>query len=271
MLARSLPAKMELDAVASSSRAPLAAAGPIARLVNHYDGPKQPRAPGAGRPSSLAQAVNEFQRRLGAFAHRRGVDLRDAVEQKLAAIPALDRDRFACAYHDPSTAPMLASILPFARAHPAIASVRLWGAPDWSEESLESNVQALLPSLLSYTKAAPAEQLDGYVVCPPPLESPSQLEQWLQRLLTELSRLDPSDDSRRRRADTPPPTPAPSPTDLPERAHRPFTFNRVGLQIALLSPLYPPGDPHHFPRHTLTVFCRAGARGAEKAIGATPL
>ena len=91
----------------------------------------------------------------------------------------------------------------------------------------------------------------------------SREEEWLQRLLTELSRRDPSDDSRRRRADTPPPTPAPSPTDLPERAHRPFTFNRVGLQIALLSPLYPPGDPHHFPHHTLTVFCRAGARGAE--------
>jgi NTP pyrophosphatase (non-canonical NTP hydrolase) len=142
------------------------AAGPIARVVNHYDGPKVPRE-GAPMPS-LTGSIAEFHRSLGALAAALAVDLGDAVRSKLAAIHRRgDIDRFARGGFDPSTAPVLArlAVEPSADGLPE----RWWGAPELSATgSPEEWAAAISGSLEMFAKAARAEGLEGYVIeCPP--------------------------------------------------------------------------------------------------------
>jgi NTP pyrophosphatase (non-canonical NTP hydrolase) len=138
------------------------AGGPIARVVNHYDGPKVPRE-GAPMPS-LRGSIAEFHRVLGALAMSLGVDLGDAVRSKLVAIHQRgDIERFARDGFDPSTAPVLARLAadPSATTLPA----RLWGAPELSStDSPEEWATAISGSLEMFAKAAHAEDLEGYVI-----------------------------------------------------------------------------------------------------------
>ena len=180
------------EAVPSSSVSELlVAAGQIARIINYYDGPKTPRSV-AGWPS-LEQAVTELHHRLAALALASGVELDVAVRVKLASIPPRDSGRFEQAEHDPSTAPLLERFRSSAQAAEMAEGrwVRAWGAPPWSARSLEENVEAILPSLGSFTKAAPRERLEAYVIAAPPLGSPEERSRWLEGLLGELGGLDP--------------------------------------------------------------------------------
>jgi hypothetical protein len=181
------------QAISSSSVSELlVAAGRIARIINYYDGPKTPRSV-AGWPS-LEQAVRELHHRLAALARASGVELGMAVREKLASIPPRDSGRFEQAEHDPSTAPFLERfhcLSQQAEWAEGRAWVRAWGAPSWSARSLEENVEAILPSLSSFTKAAPRERLEAYVIAAPSLGSPEERSQWLERLLGDLGGLDP--------------------------------------------------------------------------------
>src|ERR1700678_3543096 len=79
-------------------------AGRIARVVNYYDGPKNPRSLD-GFPT-LTAAIKSFHRTLRTLAISRGVDLDAAVDSKVTAAGERDRGRFALSY-DPSTADSL--------------------------------------------------------------------------------------------------------------------------------------------------------------------
>jgi hypothetical protein len=170
----------------------LVAAGQIARIINYYDGPKTPRSV-AGWPS-LEQAVTELHHRLAALAQASGVELDVAVREKLESIPPRDSGRFEQAEHDPSTAPFLERFR-FSSQQAGMDEgrswVRAWGAPPWSARSLEENAEAILPSLSSFTKATHRERLETYVIAAPSLGSPEERSRWLERLLGELSGLDP--------------------------------------------------------------------------------
>jgi hypothetical protein len=174
------------------------AAGQIARVVNHYDGPKTPRE-GAEMPS-LSAAVSGFQVALGALASALGIDLGAAVEAKIAAIHRRgDMRRFAHGAFDPSTAGVLSR---FTVAGPAAldagadplgvgdpgrrARARLWGSPDWSADSIAEGAGAIAPSLEAFLKAARAERLDGYLVAGPPLADGAGRAAWLGALLAAL-------------------------------------------------------------------------------------
>lgn len=137
------------------------AAGPIARVVNHYDGPKVPRE-GVPMPS-LRSSIAEFHRVLGALATALGVNLDDAVRSKLAAIHRRgDIERFARDGFDPSTAAVLGRLgdLP-ALALPA----RLWGAPELPASGSPGEwAAAIFASLEMFAKAARPEGLEGYVI-----------------------------------------------------------------------------------------------------------
>jgi NTP pyrophosphatase (non-canonical NTP hydrolase) len=139
----------------------VAAAGPIARVVNHYDGPKVPRE-GVPMPS-LTGSIAEFHSVLGALAATLGIDLGDAVRAKLAAIHKRgDIERFGRGGFDPSTAPVLARLAdPTTPALPA----RLWGAPELSaDDSSGEWAAAISGSLEMFAKAARPEGLEGYVI-----------------------------------------------------------------------------------------------------------
>jgi hypothetical protein len=227
------------------------AAGRIARIVNYYGGPKIPRDFDGW--ISLSDAVAEFQQTLSDAAQAHDVDLAKAVDVKLDAIPALDSGRFASGAHDPSTA---ASLERFLSLHDAIAGSdgagltsdavpadfharpgRLWGSPEWSEVDLASNLDPIVADLISFTKAAPWEGLDGYVVWGPPLSSPALFEGWLAQLLAGLVACDPAAGQ-----------PASGLSEGPERH---FGFNGLRLCASGFCSLYDASDSHRSPAGTL--------------------
>lgn len=226
------------------------AAGRIARIVNYYDGPKTPRTLEGWAP--LSDAVAELHRALADVAHAHGVDLADAVKKKLDAIPAVDADRFRDGDHDPSTAMSLERFRPLQAATlgPRAERARLWGSPEWSSTSFTSNVEAIVAELTSFTRAATWERLDGYLISGPSFTSTGLLDDWLRRLLVEMSDRDPVNGQ-----------PAPGPLDS---ADRQFAFNGLRLLVAVFSPLYATSDPRHSPAGTfvLLAYPAGGAAGS---------
>ena len=83
----------------------LAAAGPIARVVNHYDGPKVPRA-GEPMPTLHGARSPASTRRCGPSPRRARSTSAAAVRAKIEHIHARgDIERFGREGFDPSTAP----------------------------------------------------------------------------------------------------------------------------------------------------------------------
>jgi HAMP domain-containing protein len=157
----------------------LAAAGTVARIVNYYDGPKDPRAPDSLPP--LADAIPAFHRALAGFCGVAGVDLARAVQEKLEVIVHRDAGRFGPpAWSDPSAAPVLAAFASAGRGGLG-PDARLWGAPD-------ASAAAVLAGLRMFARAAGPERLDGYIVAAPP--APAR-EGWVGELLGELARRPP--------------------------------------------------------------------------------
>ncbi len=156
----------------------LAAAGPIARIVNHYDGPKVPR----GTIGSLAEAIASFHGELGAFASEHGVELAAAVAAKLGEIRARgDIERFGRDGFDASTAPVLA-----ASTAPGLPS-RLWGAPDLGPRAdAAERAAAARGPLETFAKAARAERLDGFVIAGPETVAAAAPGAWLGALVAAI-------------------------------------------------------------------------------------
>jgi NTP pyrophosphatase (non-canonical NTP hydrolase) len=220
------------------------AAGRIARIVNYYDGPKTPRTLEGW--VSLGDAVAELHRALADVAHAHDIDLAAAVKEKLDAIPLLDSGRFRDGEHnDPSTAASLESFrsIHAASLYPHAERPRLWGSPEWSSRSftpnLTPNVDAIVADLMSFTRAAAWERLDGYLISGPTFTSMALLDDWLRRLLVEISDRDPVNEQV-----------APDPVD---GADRPFVFNGLRLLVMVFSPLYDTNDPRHSPADTFVL------------------
>lgn len=217
----------------------VAAGGRIARIVNYYDGPKSPRSLDDWIP--LGDAVAAFHRVLASIAEQESVDLAGAVDEKLEAIPTRDADRFLAA-HDGSTAAILdhfrqiqdSVLCPYSK------NARLWGAPIWVGDDLGKNVDAMVPSLEAFSKAATPECLDGYVVSGPKFESMGELATWFRRMLLEISARDP----RQR----------PVMKGAVDRTGWQFEFNGLRLFAAVFSPLYDSGHPRHSPTYSFIFF-----------------
>jgi NTP pyrophosphatase (non-canonical NTP hydrolase) len=217
----------------------LAAAGQIARIVNYYDGPKTPRF--VERLPSLNDAVVEFQRALAAVAQAHKVDLGLAVGQKLDVITARDIGRFEHREHDPCAARSIERfrLIQTTLLAPRPEHARLWGAPAWSRPCVASNVEAMIPALSSFSRAAVRERLDAFVIAGPPFESMERMSEWLERLLDELIGRDPKRTKLMR-----------GPVST---AGRQLSFDGVPMVVEVFSPLYPPGDPRYSPTDTFAV------------------
>ncbi len=159
----------------------VAAAGPVARVVNHYDGPKLPR-PGEPMPT-LQGSIAGFHMALAAFAATHRIDLAAAVREKIEQIHARgDIERFGREGFDPSTAPVLSAPLP------AEVPQRLWGAPEPGERPTTPARRAALARepLAMFAKAAAAERLEGFVIAGPPLTAQAGAAAWLGSLVAAL-------------------------------------------------------------------------------------
>lgn len=219
------------------------AAGRIARIVNHYDGPKTPHSFDGW--ISLEDAVAEFHCNLEDVARAHDVNLADAVKAKLDAIPTRDAGRFGETRHDPSTAAALdsfrapytsGSVSPADRLGRGDRALRLWGSPELPSGSPDVDVEAIVRDLIMLTKAAPWEQIDGYLICAPTLTSTMLLEQWLAGLLSEIAQHDPGNERPHIHIDG--------------DTHRSLSFNGLMLTAEPFSPLYPPLDSRHLASGT---------------------
>lgn len=205
-------------------------AGRIARVVNYYDGPKNPRSLD-GFPT-LTAAITSFHRTLRMLAASEDVDLDPAVESKIAAATERDRGRFAVSY-DPSTADSLRAFNAFlpstARRPSSPGTRRFWGAPTWDGRlTVEHNVDLIIPFLTCFAKAAERENLDGFVIRLPDGPETGDLPALSRRLSRVLVCL---------AARGPQPNAA-----FPAKVRAPgwqFTFGGTRLGISVFSPLYP--------------------------------
>jgi hypothetical protein len=163
----------------------IVAAAEIARVVNYYDGPKTPRSP-EGFPS-LRDAIPRFHEALGALAGSLEIDLAAAVAEKIEVIHGRDMTRFEPDDSDPSTAECLRLLrdAPALQGDPALG-LRLWGAPTWRGGSISEAAAAMHPSLVSFAKAATAEDLQGYLIAGPATKGMPE-PYWLDALLDALS------------------------------------------------------------------------------------
>lgn len=168
------------------------AAGPIARVVNHYDGPKVPRA--GAELTSLAEAVASFHATLGGLAAEHGIELRTAVREKIDRIHARgDIERFGRDGFDPSTAPLLETLT--GAVETGVLPSRLWAGPDLGAEaaSAEARGEAAREFLTVFAKAARAERLQGFLVAGPEPAARSGEAAWLGALVASL---DPAGSAR---------------------------------------------------------------------------
>ncbi len=148
--------------------------------MNHYDGPKVPRA-GTAMPT-LHGAVAEFQATLASLALVRGVDLAAAVRTKLEHLRERgDIERFGRDGFDPSAAAILGRV---ARAD---LPPRLWGAPEPRPgEDGDAHAREIAAPLAMFAKAARAERLEGFLVAGPEPPGVAGRTAWLRALVARF-------------------------------------------------------------------------------------
>lgn len=230
----------------------LVAAGPIARIVNYYDGPKTPRTLDGW--VTIGPAVSAFHAALANLARARGVDLADAIADKLASMSRSDVGRFKPTF-DASTAPSLGA---FAEVRaktqcPFAPAARMWGADLWESSSFGASILAVAQPLASFAKAAVPEQLDAFVFKGAEAPDMAALARWFRRTLTELSRRDPAGSNVMR-----------------GRLDRPgwqFEFNRLRMFVAVFSSLYAPIHPRYCAAGTF-VFMQPESSFSRRGVGA---
>lgn len=184
------------QAAAGPGRAPLAlaglitAAGTIARIVNHYDGPKTPKRLDGW--IALQPAMRGFHAELRGLADAHRIDLAAVVGGKLALLVERDRGRFAPSY-DASTAPILARVR---AVHPALERARLLGAPDWDGASADRGADAAITAITTFAKAGDPEDLHGLLIPAPSGLAGAALASWWGELAARARRagwgLDPA-------------------------------------------------------------------------------
>lgn len=160
-------AEPNLETAAAPDHAPpalaglITTAGTIARIVNHYDGPKTPKRLEGW--VGLQPAMRAFHAELRALADAHRIDLAAVVGGKLAVLIERDRGRFAPSY-DASTAPILARVR---AAHPGLGQARLLGAPDWDPASADRAADAAIAAITTFVKAGDPEDLHGLLIPAP--------------------------------------------------------------------------------------------------------
>jgi NTP pyrophosphatase (non-canonical NTP hydrolase) len=227
-------------AVANGISALLPYAGTIARIINYYDGPKNPRSV-ADWPT-LGAAIESFQAELISLASHLRVDIDSAIDAKLRSTPIRDSGRFATSY-DPSTAGVLQGFEQVRVSSPCSFAERakLWGAPDWrSDRTIGWNAERVSPYLAIFCKAAEREGLDGFVIGPgtdAEAAGMSGLAKWFAAFLSSLAENDPLSADKGGFAGV----------DMPGWQ---FSFRGVRMFVSVFSSLYANSHPRHSPSGT---------------------
>lgn len=214
----------------------LRCAGEIARTINYYDGPKNPRTLEGWVP--LGRQIRKFHEVLFELADQCRVQLRTVVQQKITTMATRDATRFKPGF-DPSTAPSLVAFrrLVDRTACPFAHHARLWGTPTWNSlQTIEQNTSAITAVLTALAKCARYEQIDGLVAQMPECLASDRFDNLgtlLNRVLRTLCEMD--EVNNRSFA---------SQVDEPGWQ---FEFRDVRFFISVFSPHYPANHPRHSP------------------------
>lgn len=216
-------------------------AGQLARIVNYYDGPKNPRS--VEDWPTLGAAISGVHASLYRLADDYRIRLDEAIDAKIARTARRDVGRFRASY-DPSTAETLGSfeqVRATSRCSFA-SSARLWGAPTWrAEESTARNVERIVPFFTVFAKAAEHEGLDGFLIAnPADFGGLDALAGWFHGLLCAIARHDHS--------------PADPYGPEIERPEWQFSFYRIRMFVTVFSSVYPATHVRHAPTGTFVLF-----------------
>ncbi len=139
-------------------------AGQIGRILNHYEGDKKKKP--TEKKQRVAQEIAKLHLQLIMLANFYQIRLFDEVERILKRDSVRDHKRFAVTF-DPVTATSLERFKKLnIRLEGSPNNVKkLWGALDWdSEKDLILNLLEILPSFIRFSKIAPLEGLQGFVL-----------------------------------------------------------------------------------------------------------
>ena len=203
-------------------------AGMIARIINAYEGSKTPKRGEGLLTVSESSAI--FQRSLIEFANLFSIDILKVSKGVFDRKSGRDKQRFDRLY-DPTLAFSLKNFQNLQNHTSCVyaAAAKLWGASKYNElNSFEDNMFIILPQLIRFTKVAPAEHLDGFIIeLPTPFfgDTLDNLARTVKRFLTYLNKFDPKES-----------------TCLSggfEQKKWQFSFNGIDLFVIAFAPFYP--------------------------------
>ncbi|MBL0941233.1 MAG: YqcI/YcgG family protein [Alphaproteobacteria bacterium] len=141
--------------------------GELARVVNSYDGEKKPKM-GAQLPT-IQELTAKLHSVILTYAIVNKLDIIEHINSTLATSALRDKDRFDRLY-DPTMCEALEkfNIIRNQIECPYAKLAKIWGSPDWKmQESFTNNLKNIMPVLNRFTKIAPSENLDGFVIAAP--------------------------------------------------------------------------------------------------------
>ncbi len=203
-------------------------AGMIARIINAYEGSKTPKE-GEGL-LTVKEAIAHLQRSLIDFANIFSIDILKVSKSVFDRKSRRDKKRFDTLY-DPTLSVALKNFSPLqSKTYCVYAKqAKLWGASKYDETlSFEDNMFLVVPQLIRFTRIAPSEHLDGFII-----ELPSKgfgdtldnLARTMNRFLRYLNKYDPKESKCLN-------------LDLESKKWQ-FNFNGLDLFVIAFAPLYP--------------------------------
>lgn len=207
-------------------------AGQVGRMVNAYEGVKQPK--NNEDVKQLGFWISALHSHLIGLANNLGITLLAEAIGILASKGARDRGRFSISY-DPTTSPSLEAFraIQAKTSCPFAPEARLWGAPQWdNSQGIDRNVERVTSALQRFTTLHKWEVIDGFVLqitSPDLYANLASLSAALRGILVELNRRDPTQVQM-------------SLAKVRDEAWQ-FQFNNVRLFVISFAPFYDADSP----------------------------
>lgn len=209
-------------------------AGMFARIINAYEGSKAPKE-GEGL-LTVAEASARLQQSLIELSDLFSIDILKVSRVVFDRKSRRDRQRFDRLY-DPTLSLALKNFKNLQSKTFCVyaSAARLWGASKYNElKSFEDNMFIFLPQIIRFTKIAPSEHLDGFIIeLPTPYfgDNIDNLSRTMKRFLTYLNKFDPKESTCL--------------TGGFESKKWQFNFNDLDLFVIAFAPFYPETNARH--------------------------
>jgi len=210
-------------------------ASDIAKIINIYDGERlfTKRVPHLQPFHTLVSTIGYFHREILMFGANCGINVWQAIAEKLKYWETADVFARCALQYDPTTASSLKNFKNIMNQTQCLfaQTSRIWGNIEWNHQlSIEENVKASIESFRKFLKASKYEHLDGYVFELTPGKfygsTVEKLGESLRLLLTALAKHDSTSNSFIR-------------SENLEKLSWQFSFDQTPTFITTFGPCYP--------------------------------